>query len=342
MRKTYFVTGCAGFIASEVTARLLAAGHTVVGVDNLSDAYDVRMKHWRLKQLRQSPAFLFSETDVADRNAVTAAFQDGLAYAKRLTGESRPAYAAIFHLAARAGVRYSVENPWVYCQTNIVGTLNLLELAREAQTPKFVLASSSSVYGNTPATHRGVAFSEDFPTDFPCSPYAASKKAAETLAFSYHHLHGLDISALRFFTVYGPAGRPDMSILRFVRGMAEGEPITLYGDGTQSRDFTFVTDIAAGVLAAEKPVGYAVFNLGGDQPQTVNTLIETISREVGREPIIRRQPPHPADVATTWADITRAETQLAWRPTVSLEEGIRRTVAWYMENRAWMKTLKMG
>lgn len=340
MKQVVLVTGCAGFIASEVAARLMAAGHTVVGVDNLNDAYDVRMKHWRLRQLRQSEAFVFSQTNVSDRDAMTAAFADGLACAKRLTGAENANYAAIFHLAARAGVRYSVENPWIYCQTNILGTLNLLELAREAGVAKFVLASSSSVYGNTPATHRGVAFSEDFPTDFPCSPYAASKKAAEELAFSYHHLHGLDIAALRFFTVYGPAGRPDMSILRFVRGIAEGEPITLYGDGTQSRDFTYVTDIARGVISALKSTGYGVFNLGGDHPHTVNTLIETISREVGREPVIRRELPHPADVATTWADITRAETQLGWRPTVTLEEGIRRTVAWYMENREWVKTLE--
>lgn len=340
MKKVVLVTGCAGFIASEVAARLMAAGNVVVGVDNLNDAYDVRMKHWRLRQLEQSEAFFFSRTDVEDRDAVTAAFTDGLAFAKRATGEKKLEFDAVFHLAARAGVRYSVENPWIYCRTNILGTLNLLELARESGVEKFVLASSSSVYGNTPATHRGVAFSEDFPTDFPCSPYAASKKAAEALAFSYHHLHGMDIAALRFFTVYGPAGRPDMSILRFVRGIAEGEPITLYGDGTQSRDFTYVTDIAGGVISALKPTGYGIFNLGGDHPYTVNTLIETISREVGREPIIRREPPHPADVATTWADITRAETQLGWRPTVTLEEGIRRTVAWYMENREWVRKLK--
>ena len=343
MTPVYFITGCAGFIASRVTAQLLEQGNFVVGVDNMNDAYDVRMKRRRLDELRKMQGFLFYETDVADRETVSLAFHHGFSCVENaFPGEVSFPYAAIIHLAARAGVRYSVENPWVYCQSNILGTLNLLEIAKDAGVSKFVLASSSSVYGNTPATHQGIAFSEDFPTDFPCSPYAATKKAAETLAFSYHHLHGMNIAALRFFTVYGPAGRPDMSVLRFIRGISEREPITLYGDGSQSRDFTYVEDIADGVIRSLNPAGYSIFNLGGDRPYSVNEMIGMISEMTGKKPIIDRKPPHPADVASTWADISRARQTLGWNPEVSLREGLERTVAWYNENREWMKTLDMN
>ncbi|MDO4550340.1 MAG: GDP-mannose 4,6-dehydratase [Planctomycetia bacterium] len=342
MKKLYFVTGCAGFIASRTVRLLLDAGNLVVGVDNMNNAYDIRMKEWRREQLRKFPEFIFYEMDVADYENLSSVFHQGLLEMKnRFSGECPDHYSGIFHLAARAGVRYSVKNPWVYCQTNILGTLNLLEICRQREISKFVMASSSSVYGNTPATHQGISFSEDFPTDFPCSPYAATKKSAETLAFSYHHLHHLDISVLRFFTVYGPAGRPDMSVLRFIRGMMEKEPILLYGDGSQSRDFTYVEDIARGVIQALKPCGYSVFNLGGDRPHSVNTLLQMISELTGNAPIIERKTAHRADVDMTWADITRAKTLLEWKPEVSLKDGLTRTVEWYMENRDWMKTLNM-
>jgi nucleoside-diphosphate-sugar epimerase len=202
---------------------------------------------------------------------------------------------------------------------------------------KFVVASSSSVYGDSaegPAREDGV-------TGRPLSPYAASKKAAEVLTHSYHHLHGLDVSALRYFTVYGPAGRPDMSVLRFVRWIATGHPVTLYGDGSQERDFTYVDDIARGTIAALKPVGCEAFNLGSDRPFTVAALISMIEEAVGRKAVIDRRPAHRADVRATWADISKARSVLGWSPQVSLEEGLRKTVAWYMANRELADSLEL-
>ncbi|MDO4576019.1 MAG: SDR family NAD(P)-dependent oxidoreductase [Planctomycetia bacterium] len=324
----FFVTGCAGFIGSRVAEMLLERGDEVVGVDNRNDAYDVVLKDWRLDRLQRFSRFRFFETDVADFEALSHVWKTGAA-----------PYAAVYHLAARAGVRYSVTNPWVYLETNCRGTLNLLELCRASGVAKFVFASSSSVYGNVSSSGKS-AFSEEMQTDAPCSPYAATKKAAESLAYSYHHLHGLDIAALRFFTVYGPAGRPDMSILRFVHGIYEGKPFRLYGDGTQSRDFTFIDDIARGVVAAAGVSGYKLLNLGGDHPFSVNTLIGMISEMIGKEPIFHRFPSHPADVDSTWADITRAKTLLGWQPVVPLREGLEKTVEWYRQNRDWAKEMK--
>ncbi len=255
------MTGCAGFIASRVSEMLLEAGHAVVGVDNLNDAYDPRLKHWRLARLQGRKGFQFHQLDISDLDAVTALFKaDALALDDK-TIDEKP-YSAVVNLAARAGVRQSLENPWAYYQANCIGTLNLLEACRTFAVKKFLLASTSSLYGR----HNRIPFHEDDDTNRPLSPYAASKKAAETLAYNYHYLYGLDISILRYFTVYGPAGRPDMSIFRFIRRIAEGEPIVVFGDGSQSRDFTFIDDIARGTIAALKPLGYEIINLGGDRP----------------------------------------------------------------------------
>jgi nucleoside-diphosphate-sugar epimerase len=242
------------------------------------------------------------------------------------------------NLAARAGVRPSVENPWVYYQANCDGTLNLLDLCRRYRVPKFLLASTSSLYG----AHNPVPYREDADTNRPLSPYAASKKAAETIAYTYHYLHQIDVSVVRYFTVYGPAGRPDMSIFRFTRWMSEGDPLVLFGDGTQQRDFTYVDDIARGTIAALRPLGYEVINLGGDRPVSMASVIEEISRLVGKPPRVERRPAHPADVPATWADIGKARALLAWAPTVSLEEGLRRTVQWYRENRTLASSLLLG
>ncbi|MFN7016620.1 MAG: NAD-dependent epimerase/dehydratase family protein, partial [Fimbriimonadales bacterium] len=232
--------------------------------------------------------------------------------------------------------RQSVENPWVYIATNMTGALNLLELCRLHGIHKYVLASTSSLYGNNERPFR-----EDLPTDRPLSPYASSKKGAETLCYTYHHLYGLDITVLRYFTVYGPAGRPDMSIFRFIRWIAEGEPIQVFGDGLQERDFTYVDDIAQGTVAALKPLGYEIINLGGDRPVSLKWIIETIENLVGKKAIWHTAPMHPADVKATWADITKARTLLGWEPQVSLEEGLRRSVAWYLENRDWAREVKL-
>jgi nucleoside-diphosphate-sugar epimerase len=323
----YLVTGAAGFIGSRVAARLLDAGHDVVGLDNLNDAYDARVKHWRLARLEAEPRFMFYRADVADRAAVDALFE---AQAGRCE--------AVVNLAARAGVRQSVENPWVYVETNVTGTLNLLEACRERGIGKFVLASTSSLYG----AHNPQPFREDADTDRPLSPYAASKKGAEAMCHSYHALSGIDVTVLRYFTVYGPAGRPDMALFRFVQAISEGRHITVYGDGTQSRDFTYVDDIAEGTVAALQPVGYEVINLGSDEPIVLRDAIRLVERLVGHEAVVAHADRHPADVPATWADISKAERVLGWRPRTRFEEGVARLVEWYQANREWAKDIATG
>lgn len=320
----YLLTGAAGFIAAQVAEQLLAAGHTVVGLDNLNDAYDVRLKTWRLNRLTGRPGFEFHHLDVCDRPALDA----------RLAGQAP--FAAVLHLAARAGVRYSVENPWVYFDTNTTGTLNLLEFCRRAGVPKFVLASTSSLYG----AHNPLPYREDADTNRPLSPYAASKKAAEVLSYTYHHLYQLDVSILRYFTVYGPAGRPDMSLFRFVQWVSEGRPVTIFGDGTQSRDFTYVDDVARGTIAALKPLGYAILNLGSDRPARVNDLLRLVEELVGRRAEVQFQPAHPADVPATWADVSQAGALLGWEPSVAFEQGVANLVAWYQQERAWARDVR--
>ena len=314
----YLLTGAAGFIASRVAERLLGDGHVVLGLDNLNDAYDVRLKTWRLEQLRRHERFLFQPIDIRDRASLQGAC------------DSRPGFDAVLHLAARAGVRASVEDPWSYLATNAGGTLNLLELCR-GRIPKFVSASTSSLYG----ADNPVPCEETADTDRPLSPYAASKKAAEALCHSYHHLHGIDITVLRYFTVYGPAGRPDMSIFRFVRQIVEGEAVTVHGDGSQSRDFTYVDDIAEGTVAALRKLGCETINLGSNAPASVTEVIRLIERLTRRRSVIQYRSPHRADVQATWAGVEKARRLLDWRPTVSLEEGLRRTIDWYHKNREW-------
>jgi len=315
-----FLTGCAGFIGAKTAKLLLEQGHEVVGVDNLNDAYDPMLKRWRLSQLEGKPNFHFQRVDISEWESTQRVF------------EAHMPYDAVVNLAARAGVRQSVENPWVYVATNTTGALNLLELCRQHGVRKYVLASTSSLYGNNERPFR-----EEMPTDRPLSPYTASKKGAETLCYTYHHLYGLDITVLRYFTVYGPAGRPDMSIFRFIRWIAEGEPIQVFGDGLQERDFTYVDDIARGTIAALKPLGYEIINLGGDRPVSLQWIIETLERLLGKQAVWQTQPMHPADVKATWADITKARTLLGWEPQVSVEEGLHRSVEWYLANRDWAK-----
>jgi len=335
MAKRYLVTGCAGFIASTVCRQLLDAGHRVVGVDNLNDAYDARLKVWRLGQLQQDPGFAFQKLDIGDLSALEARFATDERAGDDV--EQCP-YSAVINLAARAGVRTSVENPWVYLQTNCDGTLNLLELCRRFGVKKFVLASTSSLYG----AHNPLPFNEDADTNRPLSPYAASKKAAEALCYAYHHLHGLDVTVCRYFTVYGPAGRPDMSVFRFVRRIAEGEPIVVFGDGQQQRDFTYVDDIARGTVAGLRPLGYEVVNLGSDRPARLSAVIDELGAWTGKKPPREPRPAHPADVPATWADIRKARRLLDWSPEIHLEEGLRRSVAWYRENRDLALSLDLG
>lgn len=319
---THLVTGVAGFIASRTAEMLLEQGYNVVGVDNMNDYYDVRLKAHRLEKLCAKKGFTYYPIDIEDYKALEKLFETFK-------------FETIFNLAARAGVRYSLENPFVYNSTNSTGTLNLLELMRHHKVEKIVLASTSSLYAGLP-----MPFVEELAVNTPLTPYAASKKAAEMMAYSYHKMHGIDVSVVRYFTVYGPAGRPDMAPLRFVKWIAEGTPITLYGDGEQARDFTYVDDIARGTILASKKLGYEVINLGGGKnPVSINRFIAMIEEKTGQKALIERHPSHKADMKETWADITKAGQLLGWKPEITLEEGVKRTVSWYRENEAFVRDL---
>ena len=318
---TYLVTGCAGFIANRVASLLLEAGHRVVGVDNVNDYYDTSLKEHRLKKL-ESDRFSFHRIDIEDQAALAGLFD-------------ADAFDAVLNLAARAGVRYSMENPHIYETTNSLGSLNLLHQMRRTGVGKYVLASTSSLYAGQP-----MPFSESLPVNTPISPYAASKKGAEVMAYSHHYLYQIDVSICRYFTVYGPAGRPDMSIFRFIRWIDEGVPIQLFGDGEQSRDFTYVDDIARGTILAAKPVGYEIINLGGGgTPVSLNTLIGMLEDRLGKKAIIEYLPFHQADMMTTSADITKAGELLGWKPEVSLEQGLDESVRWYQTNKPWSEKI---
>ena len=246
-------------------------------------------------------------------------------------------FEAVINEAARAGVRYSMIDPWVYMKANAYGTLNLLELMKKYKVKKMVLASTSSLYAG-----QKMPFREDLPVNTPISAYAASKKAAEVMAYTYHYLYGLDISILRYFTVYGPAGRPDMSIFRFIKWIDEEKPIQLFGDGSQARDFTYVDDIARGTIKALKPVGYEIINLGGGKnPISLREIIAKLENLLNKKAKIENKPFHKTDIKETWADIKKAEVLLGWRPEVDIDEGLRRTVEWYKDNKSWVKKVKL-
>lgn len=322
----YLLTGAAGFIAARVADFLLADGHEVIGVDNLNDAYDVRLKQWRLNQLLQQPRFSFARMDISDTNRI-----DALA-------EKIGSVEAVINLAARAGVRSSVSNPWLYYETNLTGTLNLLEICRRNHIPKFILASSSSVYGeNNP-----MPYVETACTDYPMQPYAASKKAAETLAYTYHFLHNIDVTVFRYFTVYGPAARPDMAMFRFAQWIAESKPVQVNGDGEQTRGFTYVDDIARGTLLGLKPVGYEIFNLGGHEVISMNNLIQLFETRLGKKAQVIYLSRHPADAIGNQASVEKANRQLGWQPEVNLDEGVGHLVDWYLQERNWTSQIITG
>jgi UDP-glucuronate 4-epimerase len=315
----YLLPGSAGFIGARVTELLLADGHQVVGVDNLNDAYDVRLKEWRLGRLESHPGFAFHKMDITDYEVLN-----------RLVVRAEP-FDAVINMAARAGVRKSIHSPRDYVDTNIVGTLNLLELCRHQGIKKFILASTSSIYG----ADAPLPTPEEAESSLPLQPYAASKKAAEAMCHAYHYLYDIDVTILRYFTVYGPAGRPDMVVFRFVQRIYEGQPVTVYGDGEQLRGMTYVDDIARGTISGLQRIGYEVFNLGGHEVVKINDLVKKLEKLIGREAKVEYQPLHPADMLANWAQVDKAGRFLGWEPHVSLEEGLKAAIEWYLSERDW-------
>ena len=318
----YLVTGAAGFIASRVAEMLLGAGHTVVGIDNMNNAYDVRMKEYRLGRLLQHPEFIFQKADVSLRETIPTLADSG-------------PFAAVINLAARAGVRQAVENPWVFVESNMTGTLNLLELCRQTHISKFILASTSSIYG----ADAPLPTPETADSNHPLQPYAASKKGAEAMCFAYHHLYGIDMTIFRYFTVYGPAGRPDMVMFRFAQWITERQTVKLNGTGEQTRGFTYVDDIARGTILGLKPLGYEIINLGGHETISINALIQMLEGMLGRKARVEHLPSNPAEMLANHADVHKAGELLGWEAQVSLKTGVQRLVDWYLAERSWAQNI---
>ena len=309
------VTGAAGFIGSHLIERLLRDGLTVVGVDNFDGFYDPRIKRRNVAGCLAHPNFRLFEADIRDRAAMEKAVTDDTD--------------VVVHLAARAGVRPSIAEPMLYADVNINGTLVLLELARQRDIGRFIFASSSSVYGN----NSKVPFCEEDNVDFPISPYAATKKAGELICHTYHHLYGIAINCLRFFTVYGPRQRPDLAIHKFARLIEEGKPVPIYGDGTMMRDFTYIDDIINGVVAAmDRCSDYEIYNLGESQPISVNDLITELEHALGKKAVRQYLPLQPGDVDRTYADVAKAETCLGYKPSTDLRTGLAHFVAWLRQS----------
>jgi UDP-glucuronate 4-epimerase len=307
------VTGAAGFIGFHLAGRLLGREDTVVGLDSLNDYYDVNLKRARLAILERQPGFTFLHADLADRKAMEALFA-----AQR--------FDAIVNLAAQAGVRYSLDNPHAYIDANVTGFLNVLEGARHAGTGHLVFASTSSVYG----ANKVLPFDEGQKTDHPISMYAATKKANEVMAHSYTHLFGFPTTGLRFFTVYGPWGRPDMALFKFTRGILAGEAIPVFNEGRMVRDFTFVEDIVEGIVrVVDRPLGHRIFNIGNHQRVELMAYIRAIEKAVGRAAILDLLPMQAGDVVATEADTSALQAATGFRPHTPVEEGVRRFVEWY-------------
>jgi UDP-glucuronate 4-epimerase len=315
----FLVTGGAGFIGSHVCERLLQGGHSVWAFDDLNAFYDPQLKQRNIREIQAlARPFEFLQGDITDRAALDELF----AGAK---------FDQVIHLAARAGVRPSLAEPALYQRVNVEGTVNVLEAARHAGVRKITIASSSSVYG----VNSKVPFAESDPIFAAISPYAASKLACEALGHVYHHVYGMDIAMLRFFTVYGPRQRPDLAIFKFAKLISAGKPIPVFGDGSSARDYTFVSDTVDGVMACtQKQFGFEIFNLGESQTVTLNRLIEVLENALGRKAIIDRQPAQPGDVPLTFADITKARAQLGYRPRIKIEEGIGLFIDWFRRSYA--------
>ncbi len=305
------VTGAAGFIGSHLCERLLGSGWQVLGVDNFDDFYNPRIKRLNIAGCLEDENFELIEADIRDASVMGDAVGSGVDI--------------IVHLAAKAGVRPSIDQPLLYADVNINGTGILLEAAEEQGIVKFIFASSSSVYGN----NEKVPFSEDDNVDFPISPYAATKKACELICHTYHHLYGMSVTCLRYFTVYGPRQRPDLAIHKFARLIEQGKPIPIYGDGKMSRDFTYIDDIIDGTVAAiEKCGGFNIYNLGESHPITVNELVAKIEKALDKKAIKEYVSPQPGDVERTYADVSKAVNELGYNPSTNIDIGLAKFVTW--------------
>lgn len=329
----FLVTGAAGFIGFHVSQRLLAAGHKVVGIDNLNDYYDVSLKQARLDQIAQHPEFIFLKMDLADRQAISSLFEEH-------------AFERVIHLGAQAGVRYSIDNPHAYADANLIGHLNILEGCRHHKIGHLLYASSSSVYG----LNRKMPFSTDDSVDHPISLYAATKKANELMSHTYSHLYQLPTTGLRFFTVYGPWGRPDMALFKFTRAMLAGEQIDVYNRGQMTRDFTYIDDIAEAIVRlqdvipqadenwtveagspATSSAPYRVYNIGNSQPTSLMTYIESLEKALGIEAMKNMLPMQPGDVPGTSADTQPLYDAIQYRPQTKVEQGVQNFVDWYRD-----------
>jgi len=315
LERKVLITGAAGFIGSHLCERLLGDGWKVVGVDNFDDFYDPQIKRRNINKCLKDKNFQLIEADIRDRLAIDKAVVDGVEI--------------IVHLAAKAGVRPSIAQPLLYADVNVNGTMVLLEAAKKHKVGKFIFGSSSSVYGN----NEKVPFSENDNVDFPISPYAATKKAGELICHTYHHLSGIHITCLRYFTVYGPRQRPDLAIHKFAKLIEQDKPIPVYGDGSMMRDFTYIDDIIDGTVAAiDKCEGFNIYNLGESQPITVNDLITEIEKALGKKAVREYVPPQPGDVERTYADITKAAKELGYNPSTTIQIGLTKFVTWLTKN----------
>lgn len=309
------ITGAAGFIGSHLCEHLLDKGLSVVGIDNFDDFYDPQIKHRNISSCLKNKNFQLIEADIRDSDAMESATQD---------------IDIIVHLAAKAGVRPSIAEPLLYSDVNINGTMVMLEAAVKHKVGKFIFGSSSSVYGN----NEKVPFSEEDNVDFPISPYAATKKACELICHTYHHLYGINITCLRFFTVYGPRQRPDLAIHKFTKLIERGKSIPIYGDGSMMRDFTYIDDIIAGIVAAmNKCEGFNIYNLGESQPITVNDLIDEIEKALGKKAIREYLPLQPGDVNRTFADITKTNKELGYNPSTPIRDGLTKFTTWIRQEK---------
>ena len=309
------ITGAAGFIGSHLSERLLTKGRSVVGVDNFDDFYEPRIKRRNIEGCLKNKNFQLVEGDIRDSAAMDKVIGDGVK--------------VVVHLAARAGVRPSIAQPLLYAEVNVNGTMVLLEAMKKHKVGNFIFGSSSSVYGN----NKKVPFSEEDNVDFPISPYAATKRAAELICHTYHHLYGIDVTCLRFFTVYGPRQRPDLAIHKFAKLIEQDKPIPVYGDGTMMRDFTYIDDIINGTVAAiEKRSGFEIYNLGESRPISVNDLITEIEKALGKRVVKEYLPPQPGDVERTYADVTKAVRELGYDPRTKIEDGLAKFVTWFRKN----------